>query len=125
MKKVIIKISAFAGKCWRKFKEFCKYLSKKVEEAVTFITNEENSEAIMTILTVVSLGSTVIKHISRKAPAYQNEREYQRLHIYDNSLGHHWALRKELTPNQMMELDRRKRAGESYGQILESMRVLL
>ncbi len=124
MKKMFLNISAFAGKCWRKFKEFCKWLMKKAEEIANFIADEENSAAIATITAVMSIALPLVKRIIKK-PDYKNELEYQRRHIYDSSLGHHWTLRRELSSNQMIELARRKANGEPMSQILESMRVLL
>ncbi len=124
MKKIVFNISEFAGKCWRKFKEFCKWLSKKAGEVKDFLMDEENAKAIQFIVTTLSFASIIVKHFT-KAPTYKNEMAYQQRNIYDSSLGYYCPLRKKLSPDQLTEIAMRKRDGEPMGQILESMRVLL
>lgn len=44
--------------------------------------------------------------------------------IYDHSLGMYWELKHPLTTNERVIIERRRKAGESYGQILRDMRLL-
>ncbi len=43
---------------------------------------------------------------------------------YDRSLGHYWALRRELTNREWAEIDQRKKSGERLADILSEMKVL-
>lgn len=43
---------------------------------------------------------------------------------YDRSLGHYWRLKRELTNNEWVEIDRRKKNGERLADILDSLKVL-
>lgn len=46
------------------------------------------------------------------------------LYCYDRSLGHYWKLRRELTNEEWLEIDKRKKNGERLSDILDDMRVL-
>jgi hypothetical protein len=46
------------------------------------------------------------------------------LYCYDHSLGHYWQLKRKLTNADWTEINRRKKAGEKLGDILESLKVL-
>lgn len=43
---------------------------------------------------------------------------------YDASLGHYWELRRKLTNEDWVRINRRKNNGENLGDILEEMNVL-
>ncbi|MBQ9003744.1 MAG: hypothetical protein IJ087_18010 [Eggerthellaceae bacterium] len=49
---------------------------------------------------------------------------HQNSKIYDHSLGMYWELRHPLTTNERIAIERRRKSGESYGQILSDMRLL-
>ena len=52
------------------------------------------------------------------------EQQLKDLYIYDRSHGHYWELRRKLSTQELLEIDRRKDKGESLVDILETMRVL-
>ena len=54
----------------------------------------------------------------RKAEQIKNH------YCYDRSLGHYWALRRELTNSEWVEIDKRKRSGERLADILDELKVL-
>lgn len=101
-------------------------IKAKVEEiknkAVDFVTDHPTeSLALATTL----IGSAV--GLARRADRKKDLREQQRLkeeYIYDRSLGSYWKTRRKLTNAEKLEIDRRRRAGESLGEILRSMRLL-
>ena len=62
------------------------------------------------------------KHLSRDAA--RTDANYKDTHIYDASMGHYWELRRKLTNREWCEIERRLNAGEKYGDILSSMKVL-
>lgn len=120
MKKLWNKIKYWAKCAWKKIKQFAKKVEKAIVEAAEWIT--QHPEAVYIGGTVISLGTAGIKKFGKSR--VQKEQEYQRTHIYDYSIGHHWTLRRELTSNEMRELSRRKDNGEALADILDSMRVL-
>lgn len=85
---------------------------------------QENPElAVLVIGGTVSAikfgGKNLIKYINTsKAEAVKN------LYCYDRSLGHYWALKRELTNKEWLIIDARKMSGERLADILADMRVL-
>jgi len=120
MKNLLKKVKNLVKKCWNKFVKACKWIVKQVKEVAKWCV--DNPE-------VITVGSTIIGGANwaitkfRKSKI-EREQQYQRTHIYDHSIGHHWTLKRELTSYEMWELDRRKADGERLGDILKSMRVL-
>lgn len=101
-------------------------LKAKVEEiknkAVDLIT-EHPTEALALATTLI--GSAV--GLARRADRKKDLREQQRLreeYIYDRSLGSYWKTRRKLSNSEKLEIERRRRQGESLGEILRSMRLL-
>ena len=52
------------------------------------------------------------------------EERLKNLYFYDTSLRNYWKLRRPLTTSEMLSLETRKKAGETIGEILMSMRVI-
>jgi len=46
------------------------------------------------------------------------------LRCYDASLGHYWELKRKLTNDDWVKINRRKNNGEALGDILTELRVL-
>lgn len=120
MKKLWEKIKDLARKAWAAIKKSCKKACNNIVKAAEWMT--KHPEAVCLATSVISLGAAGFKAVKRNK--VQKEQDYQRTHIYDYSIGHHWTLRRELNSTEMKELSRRKESGESMGDILESMRVL-
>ena len=80
----------------------------------------ENPELAMSII-----GATTF--FANKAWKIGNavaETRHQNSTIYDHSLGMYWELKHPLTTNERVVIERRRKAGETYGQILKDMRLL-
>lgn len=45
-------------------------------------------------------------------------------YCYDRSLGHYWKLRRELTNDEWVLIDKRKKSGERLADILDELKVL-
>ena len=120
MKKLWNKIKNLAKQAWKKIKAACKKTGEILVEAAEWAT--KHPEAVVLATSAMSLGVSGFKALKKNK--VQKEQDYQRTHIYDYSLGHHWTLRRELNTTEMKEFSRRKESGESVGAILESMRVL-
>lgn len=76
-------------------------------------------------LAISAIGATVF--FANKAWKIGNavcETHRQNSKIYDHSLGMYWELRHPLTTNERIAIERRRKSGESYGQILSDMRLL-
>lgn len=63
------------------------------------------------------------KMLSKHA-ALAKEQDLKDLYCYDRSLGHYWKLRRELTNDEWLEIDKRKKEGERLSDILDDMKVL-
>ena len=96
-----------------------KETKRKVE---SFVIN--NKETIIGLAPVIlTVGGFVVKNAT-KAHNMKKQENLKNLYCYDRSLGHYWKLRRELNNSEWVEIDRRKRAGEKLGDILESLKVL-
>lgn len=85
---------------------------------------KENPEQAATIAVTV-IGA--VGFIARKAITASELRKEMRLkdrYIYDRSLGSYWKLRRKPTQTEMLKIERMRRTGMSYGEILTSLRLL-
>ena len=73
-------------------------------------------------VTVKAVASTVKQHRKRKNLA--KEEALKEEYCYDRSLGHYWRLRRKLTNDEWLEIDRRKKNGERLADILADLKVL-
>lgn len=72
---------------------------------------------------VIGIITTTLKVFGKRANLHKEER-VKNLYCYDRSLGHYWALRRELSNREWIEIDRRKKHGERLSDILSEMKVL-
>ena len=72
---------------------------------------------------VVSGIAAGVKMLSKHA-ALAKEQDLKDLYCYDRSLGHYWKLRRELTNEEWLEVDKRKQNGDRLSDILDDMNVL-
>lgn len=84
----------------------------------------DNKEVTAVLLTtgigaVAKGGKFAAKQINLK-----KQKNLKDLYCYDRSLGHYWQLKRELSNNEWVEIDRRKKNGERLADILDEMRVL-
>ena len=56
--------------------------------------------------------------------AIKQEQDLKDRYVWDASLGQWWTMRRKPTTGQKLEIERRKKNGESMGDILSSMRLL-
>lgn len=78
---------------------------------------------IAAIPVVVKTGSEIVKFAATKN-VQRKEQQLKEFYCYDRSLGHYWKLRRELSNDEWVEIDKRKVNGERLGDILDSMKVL-
>lgn len=95
--------------------------NKAIKAKVWYANNKEIVDKIAPVIVVsgLAMGKSMLKHRNLSKQEHIKE-EY----VYDNRLGHYWALKRKLSNREWLEVDRRKRDGEPLADILESMRVL-
>lgn len=85
------------------------------------IDNKENIIVLAPI--VIGIATPIVKTVSKNV-TLKRAKDVKELYCYDRSLGHYWSLKRELTNNEWITVDRRKKCGERLSDILESMKVL-
>ena len=110
----------YEGK-WEKVKHKAWKAKEKVKSTVKTYPRECAS---FVILGGAAIGKLYRKWKSIQPTQAELDREWHETHIYDRSLGMYFTLKRKMTPREQMEFDRRKRRGESTGDILQSMRLL-
>jgi hypothetical protein len=117
----IIDVEVHYNSRWEKVKHKAWKAKEKVKQTVRTYPKECMS---FVILGGAAIGKTIKKWKSIQPTQAELDREWKDLHIYDRSIGMYYPLRRKMTPRECMEFERRKRAGEPTGHILESMRLL-
>ena len=95
------------------------------EIKVWWDNNKEWAAIVVPIAIPCAVGLTK-KIISTGASTYRLhlEDKMQTRRIYDHSLGMYWTLKRSLNSNDMLSIERRRKAGEKMGDILSSMRLI-
>lgn len=96
--------------------------------------NDNKEWAIIVLPVAVGLGSWAIKSLIKgsvsvvkgliQAHNLKLEEAIKNLYCYDRSLGHYWKLTRELSANEWLAVEARKKAGETLGHILMDMKVI-
>lgn len=97
-------------------------VKEKLGQAWEF-AKEHPAESLALATTAVGGLFGLVKRADRNA-AIRKEQELKDRYIYDRSLGKYWKTRKVPSTGEQLEIERRKRNGESMGDILSSMRLL-
>ena len=93
-----------------------------VEKCTDWIrSNKEIAIGIGTF--AVGAGGSIIKGLAKRQKV-KEEKQLKNNYCYDRSLGHYWKLRRELTNEEWIAIDKRKRNGERLGDILAELKVL-
>lgn len=105
-----------------RFKLFKRKLDTKWRETKRWAS--DNKEMLTLVVPVViGVAATIVKVAGRHHNLAKQE-AVKNLYCYDRSLGHYWSLRRELTNNEWLEIDRRKKNGERLSDILKELNVL-
>ena len=84
----------------------------------------DNKEMILTLAPVVVGGVTVLAKVITRQQKIHQEMTLKERYVWDAKLGHYWLVNRKLSNTEWTEIERRKNAGESLGNILASMKVL-
>lgn len=114
----------------RNFKQKCKdrYNTVKLKagikarEAKEFCKN--NKEAVIGIAAVsipglIKLGGKAMNNRKFKMEEKRRDRDY-----WDPRTGKHWVAKKKVSTKTQLEIERRYKNGEDYGEILNSLNLL-
>ena len=102
--------------------EFKARLNEKIQNGKEWVIR--NKETLITLTPIVVGGITTVSKVVGKHINLRKQESVKNLYCYDRSLGHYWSLRRELTNQEWLEVDRRKKRGERLADILADMRVL-
>ena len=85
---------------------------------------KEHPEQAATIAcTAIGATGVILKRIDRNA-RIRKEAALKDRYIYDRSLGSYWNLRRKPTQTERLKIERLRREGLSYGEILTRMKLL-
>ncbi len=104
---------------WEKFK---RKSQEKFREAKEWCV--KNKETILLIAPVAIGALTTVIKVVGKNVNLNKEENLKNLYCYDRSLGHYWKLRRELSNDEWLEIDQRKKNGERLSDILDELKVL-
>lgn len=104
---------------------------RKQQLQEVYLWCNENKELVCIIVplgtgllaALIKGGYTIIKG-AIKSHNLTKQQQIKDLYCYDNRLGHYWKLRRELTNNEWLEIDKRKKNGETLADILRDLKVL-
>lgn len=103
-------------------REFKEKFKGKVDKCKKVII--DNKDTIVSLTPVVIGGVVAVTKVIGKHHNLRKEKEVKDLYCYDRKLGHYWALKRELSNNEWLEIDRRKAKGEKLSDILDELKVL-
>lgn len=85
---------------------------------------ERNRDYVIVFGPMVVAGVASMAKLAAKRSNIKKEEAVKNNYCYDRSLGHYWALKRDLSNKEWLEVDRRKRDGERLADILSEMKVL-
>ena len=119
---VIIEVDVRAFRREQKRAEFKRKLKSNFRKTKTWVV--EHKDLVITLAPVVIGGIATVIKVAGKRSNLRKEEELKELYCYDRSLGHYWRLRRELSNQEWLEIDKRKKNGERLSDILSDMNVL-
>ena len=86
-------------------------------------SKEHPEQAATVACTAVGAIGVILKRIDRNA-RIRKEAALKDRYIYDRTLGSYWSLRRKPTQTEKLKIERMRREGLSYGEILTRMKLL-
>lgn len=88
----------------------------------------ENQEIVIYVgipllTTTAAIVTKAVRAANRKVNL-KKEKDLKELYCYDRSLGHYWKLKRALTNDEWVAIDKRLKAKERLADILSELRVL-
>lgn len=97
-------------------------VTDKICNGVQWVIN--NKDLVIIFAPVVISGVTTVVKVVGKQINLRKQETIKNLYCYDRSAGHYWKLRRELSTDEWIQIDRRKQNGERLSDILDDLRVL-
>ena len=101
-----------------------KAMKQSVQEKIDTRAKGTAEGLVQVKIAMATCGIAAGAKMLSKHAALAKEQNLKDLYCYDRSLGHYWKLRRELTNEEWLEIDKRKKNGERLSDILDDMRVL-
>lgn len=102
---------------------------KRMSDAGKWISNNKEMVIILGPAAIglaagcIKAGTGIVKSGLRLINTHK-EKRVKDFYCYDRSLGHYWALKRELSNREWVEIDNRRKNGERMADILDSLKVL-
>lgn len=108
---------------WKYQKEV--QFKRKAENTWDWIVKNKDI-LVVTIPAALGIAGSINKGINRieRRNVVRREENLKNRYIYDRSLGFYYKCKRDLRPNELLEIDARKRKGEPLGSILRSMNLI-
>lgn len=101
------------------------WVYEKVNKAKWFVEDHKAQIAAVAAATPVVVGTIMqIARMVSQQDRLKKAKDLKELYCYDRSLGHYWKLRRELSNDEWLAIDARKRSGERLADILKELNVL-
>ena len=101
------------------------WVYEQVTKAKWFVEDHKAQIAAVAAATPVVVGTIMqIARMVSQQDRLKKAKDLKELYCYDRSLGHYWKLRRELTNDEWLAIDARKRSGERLADILKELNVL-
>lgn len=101
------------------------WVYEKVNKAKWFVEDHKAQIAAVAAATPVVVRTIMqIARMVSQQDGLKKAKDLKELYCYDRSLGHYWKLRRELTNDEWLAIDARKRSGERLADILKELNVL-
>ena len=97
-------------------------VNDKIRNGVQWVIS--NKDLVIILAPVVISGVTTVVKVVGKQINLRKQETIKNLYCYDRSAGHYWKLRRELSTDEWIQIDRRKQNGERLSDILDDLRVL-
>ena len=117
-----VKVKAVNSERERKIQEFKDNVRNKFNDAKRWVV--DNKELVIFLTPIVITGCTTIAKVVGKHVNLRKEESVKNLYCYDRSLGHYWKLKRELSNDEWVFIDKRKKNGERLADILSELKVL-
>lgn len=85
---------------------------------------KDHEAELAVAIPAVAGGVTAIVKVVGKRINLKKQEDVKQLYCYDRSLGHYWALRRDLTNKEWLEIDQKRKRGERLSDILAELKVL-
>lgn len=97
----------------------------KVNRVKWFVEDHKAQIAAVAAATPAVVGTVMqVAKMVNQNNRLRKQKNLKELYCYDRSLGHYWKLRRELTNDEWLAIDARKRSGERLADILKELNVL-